>query len=152
MRELKSPSSLVANQKSLKPHECAWYKTYFTKAKTIKGKRTTIFAKISDRTANIQAILGWLDRLASNGKVALKVCVADGHPLLAKRANYVTTINGGRGAVREVCDLILQARNELDVQRLKYEFVSCILLYDTSVCRSWSAFTCSTKNKRLTSK
>ncbi|MCF7363350.1 MULTISPECIES: 3-deoxy-manno-octulosonate-8-phosphatase KdsC [Vibrio] len=50
-------------------------------------------------------------------KVALKVCVADGHPLLAKRANYVTTINGGRGAVREVCDLILQARNELDVHK-----------------------------------
>ncbi len=50
-------------------------------------------------------------------KVALKVCVADGHPLLVKRANYVTTIKGGRGAVREVCDLILQARNELDVHK-----------------------------------
>lgn len=50
-------------------------------------------------------------------KVALKVCVADGHPLLAKRANYVTAIQGGHGAVREVCDLILQARNELDVHK-----------------------------------
>ncbi|MDN3608945.1 3-deoxy-manno-octulosonate-8-phosphatase KdsC [Vibrio ostreicida] len=50
-------------------------------------------------------------------EVALKVCVADGHPLLAKRANYVTTIRGGHGAVREVCDLILQARNELDVHK-----------------------------------
>lgn len=50
-------------------------------------------------------------------QVALKVCVADGHPLLAKRANYVTTIRGGHGAVREVCDLILQARNELDVHK-----------------------------------
>ncbi len=50
-------------------------------------------------------------------KVALKVCVADGHPLLVKRANYVTTIKGGHGAVREVCDLILQARNELDVHK-----------------------------------
>ncbi|XAW89321.1 3-deoxy-manno-octulosonate-8-phosphatase KdsC [Vibrio sp. CDRSL-10 TSBA] len=50
-------------------------------------------------------------------KVALKVCVADGHPLLAKRANYVTRIKGGHGAVREVCDLILQARNELDVHK-----------------------------------
>lgn len=47
-------------------------------------------------------------------QVALKVCVADGHPLLAQRANYVTTIAGGRGAVREVCDLILQARGELE--------------------------------------
>ncbi|ANS84349.1 3-deoxy-manno-octulosonate-8-phosphatase KdsC [Vibrio scophthalmi] len=50
-------------------------------------------------------------------KVALKVCVADGHPLLAQRANYVTTIKGGHGAVREVCDLILQARDELDVHK-----------------------------------
>lgn len=50
-------------------------------------------------------------------QVALKVCVADGHPLLAKRANYVTSIKGGHGAVREVCDLILQARNELDVHK-----------------------------------
>ncbi len=50
-------------------------------------------------------------------KVALKVCVADGHPLLAKRANYVTAIKGGHGAVREVCDLILQARDELDVHK-----------------------------------
>jgi len=50
-------------------------------------------------------------------KVALKVCVADGHPLLVKRANYVTAIKGGHGAVREVCDLILQARNELDVHK-----------------------------------
>lgn len=50
-------------------------------------------------------------------KVALKVCVADGHPLLAKRANYVTAIKGGHGAVREVCDLILQARGELDVHK-----------------------------------
>ena len=50
-------------------------------------------------------------------KVGLKVCVADGHPLLARRANYVTTIKGGHGAVREVCDLILQARNELDMHK-----------------------------------
>lgn len=47
-------------------------------------------------------------------KVALKVCVADGHPLLKQRANYVTHIQGGHGAVREVCDLILQARGELE--------------------------------------
>ncbi|WGW00670.1 3-deoxy-manno-octulosonate-8-phosphatase KdsC [Vibrio sp. YMD68] len=50
-------------------------------------------------------------------KVSLKVCVADGHPLLAKRANYVTSIKGGYGAVREVCDLILQARDELDCHK-----------------------------------
>ncbi|MBM7038003.1 3-deoxy-manno-octulosonate-8-phosphatase KdsC [Vibrio ulleungensis] len=50
-------------------------------------------------------------------KVALKVCVADGHPLLRQKANYVTQINGGHGAVREVCDLILQSRGELEAHK-----------------------------------
>ncbi|MDO6706411.1 3-deoxy-manno-octulosonate-8-phosphatase KdsC [Photobacterium sp. 1_MG-2023] len=47
-------------------------------------------------------------------EVGLSVCVADGHPLLAQRADFVTRIQGGYGAVREVCDLILEARGELD--------------------------------------
>ncbi|MCJ2378328.1 3-deoxy-manno-octulosonate-8-phosphatase KdsC [Vibrio sp. ZSDZ34] len=47
-------------------------------------------------------------------QVALRVCVADGHPLLASKANFVTRTPGGRGAVREVCDLILEAKGELE--------------------------------------
>ncbi len=47
-------------------------------------------------------------------KVALSVCVHDGHPLLAKRAKWITQTKGGFGAVREICDLLLEARNELD--------------------------------------
>jgi len=50
-------------------------------------------------------------------KVGLKVCVADGHPLLRSKANYVTHIHGGFGAVREVCDLMLQARGELETHK-----------------------------------
>jgi 3-deoxy-D-manno-octulosonate 8-phosphate phosphatase (KDO 8-P phosphatase) len=50
-------------------------------------------------------------------KVALKACVADGHPLLRQKANYVTQIKGGHGAVREVCDLILQSRGELEAHK-----------------------------------
>lgn len=46
--------------------------------------------------------------------VGLSVAVADAHPLLTPRANYVTRINGGRGAVREVCDLLLLAQDKLD--------------------------------------
>lgn len=43
-------------------------------------------------------------------KVGLSVAVADAHPLLIPRADYVTRIAGGRGAVREVCDLLLWRR------------------------------------------
>ncbi len=50
-------------------------------------------------------------------KVALKVCVADGHPLLARKANYITHCSGGHGAVREVCDLILEAKGELELHK-----------------------------------
>ena len=47
-------------------------------------------------------------------KVGLSVAVADAHPLLTPRANYVTRIAGGRGAVRELCDLILLAQGRLE--------------------------------------
>lgn len=47
-------------------------------------------------------------------QACLGIAVADAHPLLIQRADYVTRIAGGRGAVREVCDLILMAQNQLD--------------------------------------
>jgi YrbI family 3-deoxy-D-manno-octulosonate 8-phosphate phosphatase len=40
-------------------------------------------------------------------KVAVPVAVADAYPKVFEAARYVTTRNGGDGAVREVCDLIL---------------------------------------------
>ncbi|MBT9432780.1 3-deoxy-manno-octulosonate-8-phosphatase KdsC [Candidatus Sodalis endolongispinus] len=47
-------------------------------------------------------------------QVGLSVAVADAHPLLLPRADYVTRIAGGRGAVREVCDLLLLAQGKLE--------------------------------------
>lgn len=47
-------------------------------------------------------------------KVGLSVAVADAHPLLITKANYITHINGGKGAVRELCDLILLAQDKLE--------------------------------------
>lgn len=43
-------------------------------------------------------------------RVGLSVAVADAHPLLLPNAHYTTRIAGGRGAVRELCDIILQAQ------------------------------------------
>jgi 3-deoxy-D-manno-octulosonate 8-phosphate phosphatase (KDO 8-P phosphatase) len=37
----------------------------------------------------------------------LAVAVGDAHPYLLQQAHYCTSINGGYGAVRELCDLIL---------------------------------------------
>lgn len=45
---------------------------------------------------------------------ALKISVADGHPYVKQQANYITQTKGGFGAVREVCDLLLQAHGTLE--------------------------------------
>ncbi|MFP2770068.1 3-deoxy-manno-octulosonate-8-phosphatase KdsC [Oceanisphaera sp. KMM 10153] len=47
----------------------------------------------------------------------LGVAVADAHPLVLRQADYITRIEGGRGAVRELCDLLLDARGELEQAR-----------------------------------
>ncbi|ART82856.1 3-deoxy-D-manno-octulosonate 8-phosphate phosphatase [Oceanisphaera profunda] len=43
----------------------------------------------------------------------LGVAVSDAHPLVRQRADYVTQLAGGRGCVRELCDLMLEARGIL---------------------------------------
>lgn len=40
----------------------------------------------------------------------LAIAVADAHPQVRGAAHWVTTVPGGLGAVREACDLLLQAR------------------------------------------
>jgi 3-deoxy-D-manno-octulosonate 8-phosphate phosphatase (KDO 8-P phosphatase) len=43
-------------------------------------------------------------------RAALAIAVADAHADVIAAATWVTTLAGGRGAVREVCDLLLRAR------------------------------------------
>lgn len=43
-------------------------------------------------------------------RAGLAVAVANAQPSLRAKAHHVTAAKGGRGAVREVCDLILAAR------------------------------------------
>ncbi|APC13397.1 3-deoxy-D-manno-octulosonate 8-phosphate phosphatase KdsC [Providencia rettgeri] len=47
-------------------------------------------------------------------KVGLSVAVADAHPLLLPKADYITRLGGGKGAVRELCDLILLSQGKLE--------------------------------------
>ncbi len=42
--------------------------------------------------------------------VGVGVAVADAHPLVTTAADIATEAAGGRGAVREICDLILESR------------------------------------------
>ena len=43
-------------------------------------------------------------------RVGVPVCVADSHPAVLPVARFITRRRGGDGAVREVCDLIVEAR------------------------------------------
>ena len=43
-------------------------------------------------------------------KVGFAVTVPSGHPEVQYRAHYVTKAPGGRGAVREVCDMVMRAQ------------------------------------------
>ena len=50
----------------------------------------------------------------------LGVTVANAHVAVREHADYVTTLAGGRGAVRELCDLILQAQGQYDTALAPY--------------------------------
>ncbi len=45
-------------------------------------------------------------------RASLAIVVADAHASVRTAAHWITTAAGGHGAVREVCDLLLQARHE----------------------------------------
>lgn len=50
----------------------------------------------------------------------LGASVPNGHWYVREHADYCTELNGGEGAVRELCDLILQAQNRLADMHLRY--------------------------------
>ena len=45
--------------------------------------------------------------------IGLSIAVKDAHPTILNVADYVTTIRGGFGAVRETCDIMMQCQNTL---------------------------------------
>lgn len=51
--------------------------------------------------------------LACIEHVGLGIAVNDAHPMVINTANYITFMRGGFGAVREVCDLLMQAQSTL---------------------------------------
>ncbi len=52
-------------------------------------------------------------------QVGLAIAVGDAHPIVTKYTHWQTHSTGGRGAVREVCELIMQAQGKL-AEQLSY--------------------------------
>lgn len=79
---------------------------------------------VSDKGAELDRLLGELGVAAEHAacvgddtpdlpmlrRAGLAVAVADAHPALREAAHWTTPSNGGLGAVREVCDLLLSTR------------------------------------------
>lgn len=53
-------------------------------------------------------------------RAGLAIAVNDAHPLVRERADWVTPHRGGRGAARDVCELIMQAQNTLGIHWENY--------------------------------
>lgn len=53
-------------------------------------------------------------------KVGLSIAVNDAHHMVKKHAHWTTSHNGGRGAAREACELIMSAQNNLEEKLQSY--------------------------------
>lgn len=53
-------------------------------------------------------------------RVGLAVAVQNAHPLVKKHSHWSTPSEGGRGAGRDVCELIMEAQGTLDGQLAPY--------------------------------
>lgn len=47
-------------------------------------------------------------------KVGLAIAVADAHPFVKQHSDWVTEKPGGKGAAREVCEMLLEAQGKLE--------------------------------------
>ena len=62
-----------------------------------------------------------LTEIVVMNRVGFAIAVANGRPEVKRAAHYVTTVRGGNGAVREVVEIILEARGFWNEILDKYE-------------------------------
>lgn len=72
------------------------------------------------RLENIAFLGDDLPDLAVIRRVGLGVAVANARPVIAEHALWQTTARGGRGAVRELAELLLEAQDKLDTTLADY--------------------------------
>jgi len=70
-----------------------------------------LLAKLGLDASQVACIGDDTPDIALFSRVALGIAVADAHPLALAAAHCTTTLPGGRGAVREACDWLLDARS-----------------------------------------
>lgn len=53
-------------------------------------------------------------------RVGLAIAVQDAHPLVCRHSHWQTPSPGGRGAARDVCELLMEARGVLEDEMSRY--------------------------------
>lgn len=53
-------------------------------------------------------------------RVGLAIAVNDAHPFVLQHAHWQTRHNGGRGAARDVCEMVLEAQGNLKTELYSY--------------------------------
>jgi 3-deoxy-D-manno-octulosonate 8-phosphate phosphatase (KDO 8-P phosphatase) len=53
-------------------------------------------------------------------RVGFAVAVADAHPFVQQQAHWLTHYPGGRGAARELCELLMYAQGTLETKLASY--------------------------------
>ncbi|MEW8095459.1 MAG: HAD hydrolase family protein, partial [Candidatus Thiodiazotropha endolucinida] len=53
-------------------------------------------------------------------RVGLAIAVNDAHPFVLQHAHWQTSHNGGRGAARDVCEMVLEAQGNLKTELDSY--------------------------------
>jgi 3-deoxy-D-manno-octulosonate 8-phosphate phosphatase (KDO 8-P phosphatase) len=89
-----------------------------------------VFEKILERhklAANAVAFLGDdIVDIPVLKRVGFSAAVADALDVVKQSVDYITVNRGGHGAVREICEMILQAQGKWPEIAAKYEFASRI--------------------------
>lgn len=89
---------------------------------------STIYAAVRDKAGMLDSIIETVGGSAENtayigddlpdialmARVGLSIAVADAHEYVRQHADWVTAAKGGCGAVREVCEMLLQAQGLWD--------------------------------------
>ncbi len=95
---------------------------------------THLYQGITDKLAAMRALLSKLNLspqqaaymgddvvdLPAMLHVGMRISVPDAPQIVRDRAHYVTRCNGGNGAVREVCELLMQSQGTLNAQLAPY--------------------------------
>ena len=75
---------------------------------------TKLCEKLNISTDEVVCIGDDLNDMPMFRLAGVVVCPKDAHPFIKKIADYITVTEGGKGAVRELCDLILISKGVLN--------------------------------------